>query len=65
MNPYGDVAASRWYYSASASDRARKAFSWAISKGAIDGRDGKLAAGESVTRAEAAIILERFYMLGV
>ena len=28
------------------SDRAQNAFAWAISRGIIDGRDGKLAAGE-------------------
>ena len=42
---------------------AQDAFAWAISKGVIEGRDGKLAAGESITRAEAATILARFHML--
>ena len=42
---------------------AQDAFAWAISKGIIEGRDGKLAAGASVTRAEAATILARFQLL--
>ena len=49
--------------SADISDWAQNAFAWALSTGVIDGRDGKLAAGESVTRAEAATILARFHML--
>ena len=42
---------------------AQNAFAWALSQGVIDGRDGKLAAGESITRAEAATILARFHLL--
>lgn len=49
--------------SADISDWAQNAFAWALSTGIIDGRDGKLAAGDSVTRAEAATILARFHML--
>ena len=49
--------------SADISDWAQNAFAWALSTGVIDGRDGKLAAGESITRAEAATILARFHML--
>ena len=48
--------------SVSVSDWAQNAFAWALSQGIIDGRDGKLAAGESVTRAEAATILARFHL---
>ena len=48
--------------SAAVSDWAQNAFAWALSQGIIDGRDGKLAAGESVTRAEAATILARFHL---
>ena len=49
--------------SADVSGWAESAFAWAISKGVIEGRDGQLAAGDSVTRAEAATILARFHML--
>lgn len=49
--------------SANVSAWAQNAFAWAISKGIIEGRDGKLAAGDSVTRAEAATILARFHLL--
>ena len=48
---------------ASVSDWAQNALAWALSTGVIDGRDGKLASGESVTRAEAATILARFHLL--
>ena len=53
----------RYPDAASVSDWAQNAFAWALSTGIIDGRDGKLAAGDSVTRAEAATILARFHML--
>ena len=53
----------RYPDAASVSDWAQSAFAWALSTGIIDGRDGKLAAGDSVTRAEAATILARFHML--
>lgn len=49
--------------SADVSAWAQNAFAWAISKGIIEGRDGKLAAGEVLTRAEAATILARFHLL--
>ena len=49
--------------SADVSGWAESAFAWAISKGIIEGRDGKLAAGDSITRAEAATILARFHLL--
>ena len=49
--------------SADMSAWAQNAFAWALSRGIIDGRDGKLASGESVTRAEAATILARFHLL--
>ena len=49
--------------SADVSDWAQDAFAWAISKGFIDGRDGQLAPGAPVTRAEAATILARFHVL--
>ena len=49
--------------SADVSGWAESAFAWAISKGVIEGRDGKLAAGDSITRAEAATILARFHLL--
>ena len=49
--------------SADVSGWAESAFAWAISKGIIEGRDGKLAAGEVLTRAEAATILARFHLL--
>ena len=55
INSYPDAA--------SVSDWAQDAFAWALSRGIIDGRDGKLASGESVTRAEAATILARFHLL--
>lgn len=55
INGYPDAA--------SVSDWAQNAFAWALSRGIIDGRDGKLASGESVTRAEAATILARFHLL--
>lgn len=42
---------------------AEDAFAWAISKGFIDGRDGQLAPGDPVTRAEAATILARIHVL--
>lgn len=42
---------------------AQDAFAWAISKGFIDGRDGQLAPGAPLTRAEAATILARFHVL--
>ena len=48
---------------ACSSDWAQNALAWALSRGIIDGRDGKLASGESVTRAEAATILARFHLL--
>ena len=43
---------------------AQSAFAWALYQGIITGRDGRLAAGDSVTRAEAATILARFHLLG-
>ena len=46
--------------SAAMSAWAQNAFAWALSRGIIDGRDGLLAAGESVKRAEAATMLARF-----
>ena len=46
--------------SADVSAWAQDAFAWALSRGIIDGRDGLLAAGESVKRAEAATMLARF-----
>ena len=49
--------------SAAVSAWAQNAFAWAISQGIIEGRDGKLAAGDSITRAEAATILARFHLL--
>ena len=49
--------------SADVSDWAQDAFAWAISKGFIDRRDGQLAPGAPVTRAEAATILARFHVL--
>ena len=49
--------------SADVSDWGQDAFAWAISKGFIDGRDGQLAPGAPVTRAEAATILARFHVL--
>ena len=55
INSYPDAA--------SVSDWAQNALAWALSRGIIDGRDGKLASGESVTRAEAATILARFHLL--
>lgn len=45
------------------SDWLQVAFAWAISKGFIDGRDGQLAPGDPVTRAEAATILARIHVL--
>lgn len=38
---------------------AREAVSWAVSEGLILGRDGGLAANDSITRAEAAALLRR------
>lgn len=49
--------------SADMSAWAQNAFAWALSCGIIDGRDGQLAAGFPVTRAEAATILARFHLL--
>lgn len=49
--------------SADVSDWAQDAFAWAISEGFIDGRDGQLAPGAPVTRAEAATILARIHVL--
>lgn len=46
----------------SVSDWAQEALAWALSRGIIEGREGLLAAGESVTRAEAATILARFHL---
>ena len=46
----------------SVSDWAQEALAWALSRGIIEGREGLLAAGESVTRAEAAAILARFHL---
>ena len=48
--------------SAAVSAWAQEALAWALSRGIIDGRDGKLAAGSPVTRAEAATILARFHL---
>ena len=42
---------------------AQSAFAWALYQGIITGRDGRLAAGDSVTRAEAATILARFCLM--
>ena len=42
---------------------AQNAMAWALSTGVINGRGDKLAAGEILTRAEAAIMLGRFYLL--
>ena len=48
--------------SAAVSAWAQEALAWALSPGIIEGREGLLAAGESVTRAEAAAILARFHL---
>ena len=48
--------------SAAVSAWAQEALAWALSRGIIEGREGLLAAGESVTRAEAAAILARFHL---
>ena len=45
------------------SDWARSAMAWAVSVGVIEGRDGRLAAGASLTRAEAAAILGRVHLM--
>ena len=45
------------------SDWARSAMAWAVSAGIIEGRDGKLAADEALTRAEAAAILGRVHLM--
>lgn len=45
------------------SDWARSAMAWAASVGVIKGRDGQLAAGASLTRAEAATILGRVHLM--
>ena len=45
------------------SDWARSAMAWAVSVGVIEGRDGQLAAGASLTRAEAAAILGRVHLM--
>ena len=49
--------------SANVSAWAQDAFAWALSRGIIDGRDGQLAAGESVKRAETAAMIMRFVAL--
>ena len=48
---------------ANVSDWAQNAMAWAVSVGIINGRDGRLAAGASLTRAEAAAILGRFHLM--
>ena len=45
------------------SDWAWSAMAWAVSAGIIEGRDGKLAADEALTRAEAAAILGRVHLM--
>ena len=45
------------------SDWARSAMARAASVGVIKGRDGQLAAGASLTRAEAATILGRVHLM--
>lgn len=42
---------------------AQDALAWALSKGVINGRDGKLAAGGDITRAEAATVLARYHLM--
>ena len=42
---------------------AEDARAWAVSAGIIEGRDGKLAADEALTRAEAAAILGRVHLM--
>ena len=47
------------------SDWAQNAMAWAVSVGVINGRDGRLAAGVSLTRAEATAILGRIHLMDV
>lgn len=47
------------------SDWAQNAMAWAVSVGVINGRDGRLAAGVSLTRAEATATLGRIHLMDV
>ena len=53
----------RYPDSSGVSDWARSAMAWAVSVGVIEGRDGRLAADEALTRAEAAAILGRVHLM--
>lgn len=44
-------------------DWATESFKWAVSKGVVDGKDGRLAPQENAIRAEVATILQRYCRL--